>query len=147
MAFPDRFHLWSNVKTDQNQDKPAYSLDALSILQPYFDRSGVTADQISRESLELIVASWLSEIMHSEKLPAHIATTQPWLIESGLYEALAGGKLEQVQREQPRQACFLNRNSKDLDIPDIVAELRQLNCRMIPRFDRGYNYIRSQLLA
>lgn len=47
---------------------------------------------------------------------------------------------------QPRQACFLNRNSKDFGSPDIVNALNQLNCRMIPRFDHGYSFLQSQLL-
>jgi hypothetical protein len=45
---------------------------------------------------------------------------------------------------QPQQACFLNRNSKDFDSPDIVDELNQFNCRMIPRFDSGYSFLQSQ---
>lgn len=36
--------------------------------------------------------------------------------------------------------CFLNRNSKDFDTPDIVNELKQLNCRMIPSFMDGFNF-------
>jgi hypothetical protein len=31
------------------------------------------------------------------------------------------------------------------DSPDIVNELNKFNCRMIPRFDRGYEFIQSQL--
>jgi predicted nucleic acid-binding protein len=50
-----------------------------------------------------------------------------------------------LRQNFPEQACFLNRNSKDFDSPDIVDELRQFNCRMIPRFDRGYSFIHSQL--
>ncbi len=50
-----------------------------------------------------------------------------------------------LRQDVPEQACFLNRNSKDFDSPDIIEELRQLNCRMIPRFDRGYSFIQSQL--
>ncbi|MCU0533613.1 MAG: PIN domain-containing protein [Hydrococcus sp. Prado102] len=50
-----------------------------------------------------------------------------------------------LRHNLPQQACFLNRNSKDFDSPDIINELRQLNCRMIPRFDRGYSFIQSQL--
>lgn len=49
-----------------------------------------------------------------------------------------------LQHSQPQQACFLNRNSKDFDSPDIVDELNQFNCRMIPRFDRGYAFLQSQ---
>ncbi|MBJ7901313.1 MAG: PIN domain-containing protein [Cyanobacteria bacterium RI_101] len=50
-----------------------------------------------------------------------------------------------LRQDLPKQACFLNRNSKDFDSPDIIDELRQLSCRMIPRFDRGYSFIQSQL--
>jgi hypothetical protein len=50
-----------------------------------------------------------------------------------------------LRHDLPEQACFLNRNSKDFDSPDIIDELRKLNCRMIPRFDRGYSFIQSQL--
>jgi predicted nucleic acid-binding protein len=50
-----------------------------------------------------------------------------------------------LRHDQPQQACFLNRNSKDFDSPDIIDELRQFNCRMIPRFDRGYSFLQSQL--
>lgn len=50
-----------------------------------------------------------------------------------------------LQKYKPPRACFLNRNSKDFDSPDIVDELKQLNCKMIPRFDRGYNFLKSQL--
>lgn len=50
-----------------------------------------------------------------------------------------------LQQNNPNRACFLNKNSKDFDNPDIVRELKKLNCRMIPRFDRGLDFIRSQL--
>jgi predicted nucleic acid-binding protein len=53
--------------------------------------------------------------------------------------------IEHLRLSQPEQACFLNRNFKDFDSPDIVDALSQLNCRMIPRFDHGYSFLRSQL--
>ena len=52
--------------------------------------------------------------------------------------------IDHLQRYQPQQACFLNRNSKDFDSPDIVDQLNQFNCRMIPRFDHGYSFLQSQ---
>lgn len=95
MVFPDKFYLWSNAGAYQDQSEPTYIIDAAPILQPYFERAGVAADQISGASLELIVASWLGEIIHSDQLPENIETSQKWLLESGLYAALVGGKLEQ----------------------------------------------------
>jgi hypothetical protein len=94
MVFPDKFYLWSNAEAYQDQSDPTYTIDASPILQPYFERAGVAADQISGASLELIVTSWLGEIIHSDQLPENIDASQQWLIESGLYPALVGGKFE-----------------------------------------------------
>jgi len=94
MVFPDKFYLWSNAEAYQDQSKPTYTINASPILQPYFERAGVAAEQISEASLELIVTSWLGEIIHSELLPESIDASQQWLIDSGLYAALVGGRLE-----------------------------------------------------
>ena len=85
MVFPDKFYLWSNAEAYHDQSEPTYTIDASPILQPYFERAGVAADQISGASLELIVASWLGEIIHANQLPENIDASQQWLIESGLY--------------------------------------------------------------
>lgn len=50
-----------------------------------------------------------------------------------------------LQAGQPLRSCFLNRNSKDFDSPDIVDALNQFGCRMIPRFDDGHRFLQSQL--
>ena len=94
MVFPDKFYLWSDVGAFQEQSEPSYMIDASPILQPYFERAGVMADQISKQSLELIVASWLGEIIHSEKPPEALDDSRRWLIDSGLYAALVGGKFQ-----------------------------------------------------
>ena len=51
--------------------------------------------------------------------------------------------ISHLRQYKPQAACFLNRNSKDFDIPNIVDELQELNCRMIPRFDHGYSFLQS----
>jgi hypothetical protein len=94
MVFPDRFYLWAGAAVHLDQSEPTYTIDARPILQPYFEQAGVTADQISGQSLELIAASWLGEIIHSEKSTEELDKSQRWLIDSGLYAALSGGKFE-----------------------------------------------------
>jgi predicted nucleic acid-binding protein len=42
-------------------------------------------------------------------------------------------------------ACFLNRNTRDFDDPDMIGELRALNCRLIPGFDGGLEFVRRSL--
>lgn len=53
--------------------------------------------------------------------------------------------ISHLRWDQPKVACFLNRNSRDFDSPDIVNELKKFNCRMIARFDHGYNFVQSEL--
>ena len=92
MGFPDRFYLWKNTGSNHELLEPTYVIDARPILQPYFEQSGVTADQVSGQSLELIVASWLGEVM--QKTPDELDASQQWLIDSGLYNTVAGGSLD-----------------------------------------------------
>jgi len=93
MVFPDQFYLWKNNGSNQEIDEPNYVIDAQPILQPYFEQSGVTAEHVSGQSLELIVSSWLSNLMRTapDDLEGHLQ----WSIDSGLLNAVAGGRLDQ----------------------------------------------------
>ena len=53
--------------------------------------------------------------------------------------------IHHLKDEQPQQSCFLNRNVRDFDDPDIIDELNQLHCRMISRFDHGFQFLQAQL--
>jgi hypothetical protein len=94
MVFPDRFYLWTGADAQSDQRELTYTIDARPILQPYFEGARVTAEQISGQSLELIVASWLGTIIYSEKSPEDIDESQRWLVDSGLYDAVVGGKFK-----------------------------------------------------
>lgn len=48
-----------------------------------------------------------------------------------------------LREQTPPICCFLNKNSKDFDTPDIVDELAKYNCRMIPRFDDGLRFVQT----
>ena len=53
--------------------------------------------------------------------------------------------LSDLQDRRPHQACFLNRNSRDFNGPNIVSELARFDCRSIWRFDHGLEFIKSQI--
>lgn len=91
MVFPDQFYLWRNSASNQEPIEPTYVVDARPILHPYFERAGIRADLISGQSLELIVASWLNELIH--KASDELDASQQWLVESGLHAAVLGGSL------------------------------------------------------
>jgi len=85
-----------------------------------------------------------------------IPLTAEILLEAAAYEVpydlgaqdalIYASVISHLRQYKPQAACFLNRNSKDFDIPNIVDELQELNCRMIPRFDHGYDFLQSGLL-
>ena len=53
--------------------------------------------------------------------------------------------LAHLAQYKPGRSCFLNKNSKDFDDPDIRQVLEQYNCTMLPRFDHGYQFLVNQL--
>jgi hypothetical protein len=92
MVFPDKFYLWANEDAQLDISEPTYAVDARPIIQPYLDKAGITQEQkISRQSLELIVVVWLSKIIYNELPLEKTDESERWLVDSGLYAAIAGG--------------------------------------------------------
>jgi predicted nucleic acid-binding protein len=50
-----------------------------------------------------------------------------------------------LRRSSPERSCFLNRNTKDFDDPDVIARLAQLRCKLLSSFENGLGYVRSSL--
>jgi hypothetical protein len=46
---------------------------------------------------------------------------------------------------KPAESCFLNRNTKDFDGPDVRETLDQYGCRFFGRFDEGLHDIEARL--
>lgn len=53
--------------------------------------------------------------------------------------------LKHLQKNKKYPSIFLNRNSKDFNTIDIKDRLKALNCKLIPSFKDGYNFILSQI--
>ena len=53
--------------------------------------------------------------------------------------------LHHLNTSEAVKKCFLNRNSKDFDDPDIVQSLENYGCKMLFSFASGYNYIQSHI--
>jgi predicted nucleic acid-binding protein len=50
-----------------------------------------------------------------------------------------------LELEASVQSCFVNRNSKDFDDPDIIEKLESKNCKMLFGFERGSEYVSGLL--
>jgi len=55
---------------------------------------------------------------------------------SVLYHLALAGKVE---------SCFINRNRRDFDDPDIEESLANQGCKMLFSFVNGYNYIQHRI--
>jgi len=53
--------------------------------------------------------------------------------------------LYHLKQTEPKTGCFLNKNSKDFDDPDISEMLEYYKCKMLSRFDHGYQFIKSRI--
>ncbi len=101
MVFPDQFYLWTAPEVNSDESKPSFTIDARLILEPYFERvqpflfeTIETKDNnISHEKLQLIFTFWLDKIMYSNMTSEDKAHYKEWLIDTGLHEALSGGKI------------------------------------------------------
>ncbi|MDQ4075121.1 MAG: hypothetical protein M3220_02615 [Chloroflexota bacterium] len=93
LALPDRFYLWKDGNLPYEPNEPDYEVDPTPILQPYFDRLGISPEDMSGQSFELLIASWLNELIHSDKAYEDLDYYQSWLLDSGLSDELVGGRL------------------------------------------------------
>ena len=94
LALPDAFYLWKNTGRDVALIEPLQRLDPNPFLQPYYETSGVSPSALTGRSFELIVTSWLNQVLRA-KDPQDLSTSnQDWLVSSGLFHKLAGGHLE-----------------------------------------------------
>jgi predicted nucleic acid-binding protein len=53
--------------------------------------------------------------------------------------------LNHLRTSSSTKKCFLNRNSKDFDDPDIEDVLNRYDCKMVFSFDHGLRYISSKV--
>ncbi len=93
VALPDRFYLWKNAGNTPALVEPTYELAAQPFLAPYYEKARVAPGDLSHESFELIVASWLNELASLGISPNVPEDQQKLLLESGLPDALRGGSV------------------------------------------------------
>lgn len=96
LALPEDFYLWK--LTDSNQLKtdliePTFVIDAGPILSQFYN--GKELDKpLSSSSLEIIITSWLRELMFADKSNYQSEFYNDWLIDSGLFDAIHRGYIK-----------------------------------------------------
>jgi hypothetical protein len=91
-AFPDFFYIWKNYALPVNESStPDYTIETQEVLKPYLDLSYVSLKEVNENSLELLVTSWLEDLVKS-KVSLEIPPFQ-WFQDSGLYNAIKNGSV------------------------------------------------------
>lgn len=94
LALPDVFYLWKNTGINLDVIAPTQKIDPQPFLQPYYENSGISPDNLTGRSFEFIVTSWLNQALRAKSQQDLFSKNQDWLVSSGLFDKLAGGRLE-----------------------------------------------------
>jgi len=94
LVTPDKLYLWKGADIGAARLEPSFEADARPLLAPYFQGTRVSASAASPEVFEMVVSSWLADLVREAEPRERLAAEQPWLVESGLLDAVAGGQIE-----------------------------------------------------
>lgn len=95
IATPDQFFVWKNADRDLLSSIPTQVLDSRSMLTSYFEQTNVAPENISGSSFELIINSWLAELMYVEASEEQANYVPQEIVDLGLREAIRGGHVGQ----------------------------------------------------
>lgn len=90
---PDRLYVWKNAGADLVDLQPHYEVDMRSEFQRYLERVGLDIDRISRSTFELLVGSWISDIIWFRETPRDPGDDLSWLVKSGFHAAVKEGRV------------------------------------------------------
>jgi len=93
LALPDFFYLWTDALSVHELAPPAYQIKATEVLAPYLDQTTQSLKDLSEYGLELLVTSWLADVVEAELRRDMVGPHLQWLFDSGLYEAIRHGSI------------------------------------------------------
>lgn len=92
LAMPDKFFLWHGGNNSFAKTKPDYIIDAQYLLKSYLTETNLKLEEISEQSLALIVSIWLSDLIHATFDVPPNEDAKNLLIDSGLASAVKNGR-------------------------------------------------------
>ncbi len=93
LALPDRLYLWKDA-TSAGTVTPDYTVDTGAVLQPYLSSIKSPLRDLTEQSFELVIRSWLEDLVKKNIKPDPQSPGQRWLIDSGLYDRVKDGKVK-----------------------------------------------------
>ena len=94
LVTPDRLYVWKDAGTDPVESPPTYEANAEHMFEPYFKRVGLDPRQMSGHAFELLVSTWLGDVIRSSKAKKDNADNESWLATSGFRTAIKNSRIE-----------------------------------------------------
>lgn len=92
LVLSDFIYLWKNSDPAMIDSPPDYKVETPAVLDTYLRRLPKPLSEISESSLELLINSWLREVVNTADFDLN-DPSQRWIIESGLYDAIRRGSV------------------------------------------------------
>ena len=89
LALPDHFYLWKPGHLAES-NRADYKVASQDILQEFANQPNL--DALSEVGLELLVNSWLSQLI-SSPIDKKSSPEFNWIFDSGLYDSISGGSI------------------------------------------------------
>lgn len=86
LVVPNRLYIWQAAEPPDAP--PTHEVDARPLFAPYFERVGLSPQQIEPMAFELLVSWWLRDLARSAG-----ESVAPGLVGSGLAEAISGADI------------------------------------------------------
>ena len=97
LAMPDNLYLWRKSQVDDEITGPDFIIDARPLFKKYLDVAAAGTATLSDQSLEILVGSWIRDLM-ARGIPDDLPEPQRgMLLSSGLIEAIKGGHVAQEE--------------------------------------------------
>jgi len=94
LAMTNWFYLWEPETAGVPHRLPEYAIDAREALEPYTRALGRPLENVSKPGFELLVSSWLLDLMHLDPQALAGRPGLAGLLDSGLFAAIRRGSLD-----------------------------------------------------
>ncbi len=94
LVTPERLFVWKDAGVEPELVEPDFDIDARPVFAPYFDGTQVDPQTVSRPAFELVVATWLGDLILPVGQRGESVGSDGWLVESGFLNAVRNGHLE-----------------------------------------------------